>query len=149
MTRSFLFVLLVASVLLGCETKPHMNYGIANLVKAGGNVSLDGNPLANAVVTFESVADSTTANGLTKSDGSYTLMFDSVMAGITPGKKIVRISTTKKVLGLNTTEEGGGEEAAGKEKPKELVPARYNKESELTVEVTVGKTRYDFDLKSN
>ena len=154
MTRVIVMVCLLAVFLSGCNTGPKMNYAAANLVKAGGTVTLDGKPLPDAVVTFESPVDGTTANGLTKSNGSYTLMFDSVMAGVAPGKKIVRISTTKKVLGLNITEEGGGGEGAdGKpkatEKATELVPVRYNKDSELTVEVTSGQTRYNFDLKSN
>lgn len=147
MTRLFLVGLLFAAAMLGCEAAPQMNYGAANLIKAGGKVTLDGKPLADAVVTFESLVDSTTANGLTNASGDYILMFDSVMAGVMAGKKTVRISTTKKVLGLNSSEEGGGDEA--QPKPAELVPARYNKDSELTVEVTSGKTTYNFDLKSN
>lgn len=131
----------------GCSPVPQMNYAAAHLVKAGGTVTLDGKPLSNAVVTFEDAVNRTTSNGVTNDRGVYRLMFDSQMAGVTPGKKLVRISTTKKVLGLNATDEGS-DAPQGSERPKELVPDKYNRQSELTVEVTASKTTYDFSLQS-
>lgn len=141
------FGVLILLVGLGCSPVPQMNYAAAHLVKAGGTVTLDGKPLLNAVVTLEDAVNGTTSNGVTDDRGVYRLMFDSQMAGVTPGKKIVRISTTKKILGLNATDEGGDAPAGG-ERPKELVPNKFNRQSELTVEVTSNKTTYDFDLKS-
>lgn len=141
----------------GCDSPtPKMNYGTIDLVKAGGRVTLDGEPLSGAVVVFENPEDSTFSFGQTDSSGNYRLQFDSVMAGVRPGEKIVRISTTKKLEGLNAEEgssESGGEGEDGKPRPapekgKELVPEKYNKESELKVEVTLGETSYDFALTS-
>lgn len=149
MSRLLLVVLLTITLLNGCDTAPKMNYAAANLVKAGGTVTLDGKPLPNAVVTFESPVDGTNANGLTGADGRYVLMFDSQMAGVMPGKKIVRISTTKKILGLNAKEgeEASESDAAGGPRV-ELVPDKFNRKTELTVEVTPDKTDYNFDLTS-
>lgn len=136
--------------LVGCETKPRTNYASAHLVNAGGTVTLDGEPLAGAVITFESTENGTLSFAQTGTNGSYKLQFDSVVNGVTPGKKLVKISTTRKLLGLNQTEEGGDDpaSAAANAAAEEQVPTRYNKESELTVEVTAGQTVYDFKLTS-
>ena len=88
---------------------------------------------------------------MTDANGEYELHFDTVAGGVTPGAKTVRISTTRKILGLNT-EDGEGEvgatsatkRAAGAEK----VPPKYNGKSELKIEVTPDKKEYNFDLVS-
>lgn len=128
-----------------------MDYSSVGLVDAHGTVTLDGQPLAGAVVTFDS-PDGTFSYAMTDADGSYALQFDSVMPGVAPGPKTVRISTTRKILGLNTDEGEGGEAsdegaaATPASKEKEQVPAKYNCDSELSVEVTPDRTEYNFDL---
>lgn len=131
---------------IGCETKPKANYERLNLVNAGGTITLDGQPLSDAVVSFDDPTDGTFSYGLTNSSGYFKLQVDSVMAGVKPGAKIVRVSTTRKILGLNTKEDGGAGSKPGR--GIEVVPPKYNKKSKLQVEVTSGKTDYDFDLKS-
>uniref|UniRef100_A0A7C4QRJ3 Carboxypeptidase regulatory-like domain-containing protein n=1 Tax=Schlesneria paludicola TaxID=360056 RepID=A0A7C4QRJ3_9PLAN len=133
-------------LLAGCGGT-QADYSQLKLVPAGGRVTLDGQPLVGAVVTFDA-EDGQFSYGLTDSDGSYKLQLDSVQAGVTPGKKIVRISTARKILGLNTAEGGGGEseDAEAAERSAERVPPRYNSQSELTVEVTPSQTQYNFDL---
>lgn len=148
----FLVALLICG---GCNTSPRSNYDLVDLVNASGTVTLDGKPLSQAVVTFEA-EDGQFSYAMTNSSGGYTLQFDTEKKGVTPGKKIVRISTTRKILGLNAEEggeeasgEGGGEEGSTPAKTNtELVPAKYNKASELTAEVTLDQTRYDFELVS-
>ena len=54
--------------------------------------------LADAVVTFDG-DDGQFSYGLTDAAGHYTLQFDSVKQGVKTGKKTVRISTTRKILG--------------------------------------------------
>ena len=136
--------------LLGCGA-PATDYSMVDLVKGYGKVTLDGNALADAVVIFEDATDETISYAKTDSGGNYKLQFDSDMAGVKTGKKIVRISTTRKLLGLSS-EPGEGESDGDpddvKSKPVELVPDKYNKDSELVVEVVRGKTQYDFDLVS-
>ncbi len=133
---------------IGCETKPKANYERLNLVKAGGTIKLDGRPLPGAVVSFDDPTDGTFSYGLTNSSGYFKLQIDSVMGGVKPGAKIVRVSTTRKILGLNTKEGGATGDSAKSERSVELVPPKYNKKSTLQVEVTSRKTDYDFDLKS-
>lgn len=147
-----LVVALLGLCLAGCSTKPRMNYGNVTLVKASGTVKLNGQPLPNAVVTFEA-EDGQFSYAMTDSSGYYQLQFDSVMAGVRPGRKLVRISTTRKILGLNdSTEEGDGPnvETAQASAPAkvELVPDKYNSQSQLNVEVTESQTRFDFELAS-
>lgn len=145
--RSALLVAMIA-LCAGCDTKPKSNYKSLNLVQASGTITLDGTPLEGAVVSFDDPTDDTFSYGLTNSQGQFSLQIDSDMKGVKPGAKIVRISTTRKILGLNVKEEGGDPS----EKPAPLperVPDKYYKKSKLFVEVTHDKTRYDFDLKSH
>jgi hypothetical protein len=65
---------------------------------------------------------------------------------VTPGPKVVRISSLSTALGegAETVREDGAAEAA----PAERVPARYNQQSELKVDVSTDRTEYNFDLTS-
>ncbi len=152
----FLCGCLAAVMFAGCNTSPQMNYDSVNLVQVSGTVLLDGKPLPHAVVVFESSKGQFSA-GVTNASGRYTLRFDSQVSGVTPGEKTVRISTARKITGVNT-EDGaeeapageGSEESGESAKPsQELVPEKYNKESELkrTVKPDESQT-FDFDLKS-
>ena len=133
---------------------PTSDYSKVTLLSVSGAVTLDGKPLPEAVVTFDA-EDGQFSYGLTDSNGKFSLQFDSVKTGVTPGKKTVRISTTRKILGLNTKDESGGEDVGDEgesskttPRPTELVPSRYNKKSELSVEVSSAKTHFDFPLVS-
>lgn len=138
----------------GCGA-PEMDYSQVDLVSAGGTVTLDGQPLPGAVVTFEN-AEGQFSYGLTDDSGYYELQFDSVKEGVTTGPKTVRISTTRKILGLNADDTEGGEvgeaseegETASPAAAVEKVPAKYNKNSELKADVTSGQSEYNFDLTS-
>ncbi|MGH7127649.1 MAG: carboxypeptidase-like regulatory domain-containing protein [Planctomycetaceae bacterium] len=146
--RRGLLWLALPGLLAGCGPTPAANYG--PLVPAHGQITLDGQPLANAVVTFEA-EDGQFAYALTDASGRYTLQVDSATNGIPPGRKTVRISTTRKILSLNSTDEGGPEsKERGRPKPPppDRVPEKYNTNSELTVEVTADRSRYDFELLS-
>ncbi|GIX01778.1 MAG: hypothetical protein KatS3mg112_0715 [Thermogutta sp.] len=147
------FGLALALTAGGCSRQPTADYSKLNLVAGGGTVTMDGQPLPNAVVMFEDVKDGTIAVGLTDVSGRYVLQIDSRKKGVTVGKKVVRISTATRIPGLNASfsSEGGSEEhseSVVENRPQELVPPRYNRQSELVVEVEPGKTRYDFDLSS-
>jgi hypothetical protein len=127
---------------------PAADYSGLKLVNATGTVKLDGQPLPDAVITFDA-PDGQFSYGMTNSSGSYSLQIDSEQKGVTPGEKVVRISTTRKILGLNTSD--GESDPASAPKAAgggEKVPAKYNKASELKVTVTPDKTQYDFDLSS-
>ena len=126
-----------------------------NLLTVSGTVTLDGQPLPNAVVTFEDPEHGTFSFGMTNTSGEYRLRFDSEAQGCTAGQKRVEISTTRKILGLNSTEEGaapegegGSERGGGTPADQELVPKKYNKQSELLVDVSSSATTHDFELTS-
>ena len=129
------------------------DYSLVELHKVGGKVTLDGQPLVGAVVMFET-PDRQFAYGLTDSGGRYTLQIDSEKSGVTPGQKSVRISTAKSIPGLNAAEGQEGGEAASEggtpasQKPVERVPAKYNVDSTLSVNVTAS-AEFNFDLTSN
>jgi hypothetical protein len=137
----------------GCNNGPRSHYETLNLVDVSGRVTIDGQPLANAVITFDNPTDGTFSYGATDLDGRYTLQLDSEKSGVTPGEKIVRISTTRRILGLNTDSSGeGATEGDDPDGPKkrrhEEVPEAYNRESNLRVSVEPGNAQHNFDLKS-
>ena len=144
-------LVLALAMMSGCESKPKAAYGSLGLVSVNGQVMLNGQPLAKAVITFDDVQDGTFSYGQTDSGGNYTLQLDSDMRGVKPGKKIVRISTTRKILGLNSSEEGGESsldgDAVKPEAAKERVPDKYYKNSELTADVSSSKRTFHFDLR--
>lgn len=134
---------------VGCGG-PVADYSRVDLVQGTGTITLDEQPLAGAVVTFEDPSDDTCAYAMTDASGHYTLQFDSEMKGVKTGKKIVRISTTRKILGLNC--QAGQEESSVRSQDRrpdrqgEKVPDRYNRKSELRVEVTQSSGSFDFAL---
>lgn len=136
-------------MLAGCKRQVS-DYSEITLVHGAGLVTLDEQPLADAVVTFEDLSDDTFSYATTDKDGRYTLQFDSQMRGVKIGRKIVRISTTRKILGL-TSKAGRDEnvtEIRGKDRAAEKVPERYNKKSQLAIEVTKRSEPFNFALKS-
>jgi hypothetical protein len=144
---AWLVLLSMPMCLLGCSG-PAVKQ--VPLVRVRGVVTLDGQPLAKAVVTFEA-ADGSFSYGQTDRRGRYDLRFDSARRGVTPGAKTVRISMNRRLLGVNSHDEGGPHDRAGGAFPKqapEIVPERYNIRSGLNVEVTPDTTRHDFALKS-
>ena len=152
-SRAFSGCLMLAfAISSGCESKPKADYGALGLVSVSGRVTLDGRPLAKAVITFDDAQDGTFSYGQTDSGGNYKLRLDSDMMGVKPGKKIVRISTTRKILGLNSSEAGGESNSEGgaakSETAKELVPDKYYKKSELTADVSTSNKSFNFELNS-
>ncbi len=163
--RSILTITLLIAV--GCSPTNEIDYSKVNLVSVGGNVMLDGKPLAAAVITFEDPEAGTFSFARTDSSGDYTLQFDSQENGVILGKKVVEVSTVRNVLGLAgedgdeegepPSEEGessseeaeSGDESGAQPGKSEAVPACYNKESKLTVEVTTSTKTFNFDLKSD
>ncbi len=149
-------VLLLTSqfVTTGCDATG-ADYSQLELVNVSGQVTLEDQPLEGAVVTFES-PDGQFSYGLTDANGNYSLRLDSVKSGVTPGPKTVRISTSRRILGLNAEEgapgaeigDGNSEAPQSSSTPIERLPARYHQASELKADVTSGNTNSDFALKS-
>jgi hypothetical protein len=134
LARWSLLLLLIA--LGGC--------GSGGLASVSGTVTLDGKPLANALVNFQPLdgEDSARASaGTTDAEGRYSLrLVLTNKAGAVVGKHRVSIGTL-------TTDDT--DPPPNKPLPKDPIPARYNAKSELTFEVPAGGTRTaDFALTS-
>ena len=100
------------------------------LGKVRGTITLDGDPLADALVQFDP-GTARGSSGMTDGEGVYKLSFDEKTEGAAVGEHKVRIMT--KVA--------AGEGA-------ERVPAKYNEKSELKATVEEGDNSLDFDLSS-
>lgn len=126
-------------LLAGCGASPY------ELAPVSGRVTLDGNALAGARVSFEPQA----AQGadivgpgsfaVTDDNGRYVLATVDKQAGAVIGKHRVAIGTSQHSPDRTKMEVIREEE----------VPARYNTESQLTFDVpTGGSDAADFELRS-
>jgi hypothetical protein len=134
MHRLIAFVALVA-LAAGCSGQ--------RVVPVSGRVTLNGQPLANVHVSFQPVAvgsDHDPGSGsyaITDNDGRYTL---KLVHGDTPGAVVGkhRVEITPRNTDDDADRRGKGA-ATG-------VPMRYNRNSELTFDVTSGTDKADFPL---
>jgi predicted small lipoprotein YifL len=111
-----------------------------------GKVTLDGKPVAKAVVTFSPVPKpgstmaGDSASGTTDEAGAFTLRTYS-QGGWKDGAQV----GPHKVSISRQETRGEGDRSVTTEK----LPKRYNLETELTFEVKSGNNQKDFDLKSH
>lgn len=109
--------------------------------EVSGKVTLDGNPVVGAEVTFVAPADMldrTDAIGYTQEDGSYRLVY--------PGDAKFNIPTGDYKVTI-----GGGDAADGmSDGPAVKVPSAYRGEDTLlSATIASGKNEIDFELSSN
>lgn len=111
-----------------------------------GIVTFEGKPLAGGTVNFQPVAKSGTniagkgSNGLCDSDGRFELLTVDGKPGAAVGEHRVRIygPKTGQVAASDDSSVGG----------KEIIPKRYNFDTELTMTVPAGGLdAANFDLK--
>jgi hypothetical protein len=111
--------------------------GGSNHASVSGTVTLDGQPLPNAVVNFQPTGAELNPGpgsyGRTNNKGEYTLQVAGGGSGAVLGWHRVTIRA-------------GGEGDAGA--PKVNVLAKYNSKTELKFEVKSGANIANFDLKS-
>ncbi len=131
----------------GCGGPPRPDYSSLDLGDARGQVTLDGEPLAGALVLFEA-QDLSFSHARTDDNGRYRLMFNSEQAGVSRGLKTVRIWSSRTLPGLDEAAGEEGEDPDMQPKQPERVPARYNVRSTLTVTVEDDSQTFDFDLES-
>jgi len=132
---------LVCALAICCMAAPVLLTGCGGgnsvkTVNVEGTVTLDGQPLANADVEFQPGDNGSPSYGKTDVDGHYELMFTADQSGALLGEHQVRITTegeTEDESGNTTTSE-------------EVVPAKYNAETELKATVEKGGGPYDFTL---
>ena len=107
--------------------------GGADLGDVSGKVTLDGQPLAGALVEFQP-AEGRGSIGVTDAQGSYRLSHTEDLQGAVLGTHTVRITLADDD---EDPQPGGGR-----------IPARYNSLSELTAEVKSGSNELNYDLQS-
>jgi len=129
-----LFVCLLMLICSACSSK---NRDLPELSDVTGTVTLNGEPLADAVISFDplsasSKSQSRTSTAATDTEGKYSLMYDKETPGAIPGDHLVRISK------LDSGANGAG---------NELLPIRYNEMTTLKATITSeGPNQIDFDL---
>jgi hypothetical protein len=110
---------------------------LPGLGRVTGTVTVDGQPVASATVTFDGAQPGEPPSlGQTDASGKYELYYSRGHKGATIGEHVVRIST----YGGTASDEG--------EAQKETIPARYNAKSELKADVKRGSNNHNFELKS-
>jgi hypothetical protein len=136
----FWFVLLLATA-LGCG-------GGRKVAPVSGKVTMNGQPLAGAMISFQpdvdSYEDAPGSTGKTNDKGEYALTASTGESGARVGKHKVLINlwATKPGAKDAPTERGGPP-------LEDKVPRRYNDATELTFTVSsAGSSNADFDLKS-
>jgi len=117
---------LLLGAFVGCD-----NLGLED---GGGIVTLDGEPLPNAKVEFiPSGTEGVGSEGTTDEDGKFMMAFSMSQTGVLPGEYTVRISTGEPLTGT-----------------PELVPKKYNLETELSETALEGEECYfEFHLETD
>jgi len=101
-----------------------------------GTVTLDGQPVARAVIDFEP-ARGPSSFGITDEKGHFELHFAGHQKGAPPDTYTVRI------LSLS-----GDSDEGSKRAPSPILPPLFGADSAIRAEVTKGKNRFDFDLRT-
>ena len=105
-----------------------------------GQVTLDGNPLPNARISFMQNQDpEVMGRGVTDGSGHYTIHETAYKAGLPEGAYVIRISTYRDPQPSADPPDPGA---------RELVPDCYNLHTALTAEVTRGENLLDFELQT-
>lgn len=117
----------------GAEDKPETG-------TVTGTVTLDEKPLAEARVVFAPVDGGQSSEAVTDEQGNYELVYRGEELGAKVGQHKVYISTFEESYLDDLGKPTGGR--------KELVPLKYNEDTELMEEVKPGENTIPLDLKS-
>lgn len=107
-----------------------------------GSVAFEGEPIQNGYVQFRPLAGTTgPTSGADVKDGSYEL---DAVRGLFKGSYRVDIQAWKRSGGISIDRVTGEKTKGGD--LKQILPAKYNKDSELTIDVGGDQTEFNFDL---
>jgi hypothetical protein len=126
LSRLALSTAIALACLSGCSRSDRPSLG-----RVGGTVTLDGAPLPAALVVFTPEGPGRLAMATTDTAGRYELVVLRDIAGAHVGPHTVRITTA--------TEDRSG---------KEILPARYHRQTELKATVEPGSNTLDFPLQA-
>ena len=110
----------------------------SGLVEVKGKITLDGTPVEKGAITFIPVDGKTRTAGSEIKEGKY-------LARVAPGTMKVSISAPK-VIGKKPLYDVPN--SRERDVTEEVLPARYNEETELRLEVKPGGVEKTWDLKS-
>lgn len=133
-----LLITVLFSSLLGCGD------GGPELASVKGVVTVDGQPVPNAILTFVP-KEGSPSYGQTNGDGSYELMFTDVKRGAMLGQHQVSIEGQRL-----SKDELAEMKAQGMEVPDRVIeiPKAYRQPGALTAEVKRGSNAIDFHLEA-
>lgn len=145
-SRFFLLIFVcLISLHSGCRSSDQPELG-----QVSGAITLDGKPLTGVTVVFQPESGRP-ARGVTNNDGQYELTYIRQTKGTKVGTNRVEIAPSEEGEDAGASETGDGESQSvrsGAKAGKPKVPARYNVQSELSVQVKAGKNTFDFQLQS-
>lgn len=119
-------ILSATAIMIGCAE--------GDMGQVSGTVTLNGQPLPDADVTFTPVEGGRPSFGTTDSNGKYDLLHTKSQKGAIVGTHTVTITTY--------------EESDDQVTREEKVPTKYNLETELKETVKAGSQTIDFELDS-
>lgn len=138
------------AMLAGCGGAPT---DLPELGQVSGVVTLDGNPLEGATVTFLPQTGSGNASrAATAADGSYELVYSGMNVGAVIGNH--RITIVLGEEGQPEIPEGVDLDNLSEEQANQYLstgpslPVRYNDETELVAEISAGPNTVNFELTS-
>lgn len=114
-----------------------------------GTITFNGKPLSGVAVVFQPVSGRP-ARGMTDSEGKYELNYIRQTKGTKVGLNRVEIAPSEDGEGEESESTDEQSQPTGKKSKsgKPAIPARYNAQSELKVEVKAGENTFDFKLES-
>ena len=137
-----------ARLLLGFALVLGLGCGSGKFAPVSGTVTMNGKPLAGALVIFSPIAKEGSidagpgSSGKTNEKGEYTLTSDTGRTGALVGKHRVSVSLMNPGIGESDDRRRRGQLV-------NQVPVKYNGKTELTYKVPAGGTdKADFALKS-
>lgn len=132
--HAFVLLLVVCPLLFGCGGGPPLG-------QVSGKVTIGGNPVPEATVTFQPVGSGRPSSAITNESGEYSLKYTADLDGALVGEHIVDISTAKVYEPIM-------DESERKVIPEKF-PETFNVDSELKVEVKPGSNVFNFDPEQN
>ncbi|WP_437222196.1 carboxypeptidase-like regulatory domain-containing protein [Planctomicrobium sp. SH661] len=135
-TNACLCMVIVTGVAmtLGCGS----NADIPELGRVSGTVTLDGQPLPEATVSFNPVENGRSSMATTDSQGHYELSYTLESKGALIGQYNVHVSTFQQ----------GGDDPGDPPGVPEKVPQKYNKPGLLVKDVLAGTNVINIELTS-
>jgi hypothetical protein len=140
---------------------------LPDLGTVSGKVTMDGQPLAGAVVIFTPVSGPGSSTGVADEAGEYKLVFRQAIGAVVGSHKVSISKRKAEDLSLHDQQAGTGPDApaaaapvagghgqnagdAGATRdPAETIAAKYNDATELTADVKSGDNSIDFALTSS